>query len=103
MSRAASFVATLSARKLLVQLLTDLLASGIAVYVLSLIAGPDWRRVLVVASFGAFSCLSVGALYWNWYGFPTAFFFAQCLDKIGGWFLAGSAIAYVGRVSTGGR
>lgn len=79
--------------KLGLQLLGDVLAAAIAAYVLSRVAAPYWQRVGVVGLLGAFSCLTVSALYWNWYGFPTAFFLAQCVDKVVGWGLAGAVMA----------
>ncbi len=84
-----------SAKKLIVQFMSELFASGIAAYVVSFVPAPYWRRVLVVGSLGAFGCLSISALYWNWYAFPTAFFLAQCADKVLGWLLAGAVIAWV--------
>jgi hypothetical protein len=84
-----------SPTKLILQFASELLASGIAAYVVALVAAPYWTRVLVVGSFGVFGCLSISALYWNWYGFPTSFFLAQCADKVLGWLLAGAAIAWI--------
>ncbi len=84
-----------SAKKLIVQFMSELFASGIAAYVVSFVPAPYWRRVLAVGSLGAFGCLSISALYWNWYAFPTAFFLAQCADKVLGWLLAGAVIAWV--------
>lgn len=82
-------------RKLVVQFLCDLLASLLAVTLVSSLPVPYWRRVLAVGLLGAFGCVGVSALYWNWYGFTDAFFAAHCFDKIVGWLLAGLAIAKV--------
>jgi len=84
-----------SPKKLLLQFLSELFAAGIGGFVLSLIVAPYWKRVLVMGLLGAFSCLSVSAIYWNWYGFPHAFFLAQCVDKVLGWLLAGSVMAAI--------
>ncbi len=85
--------APVSGRKLVLQFLCDLLASGIAAYVVAFLAVPYWKRVATIGALGAFGCLGVSALFWNWYGFTHAFFAAHCLDKIVGWALAGAAIA----------
>jgi len=85
--------ASLSPRKLMLQLLADGLTAGIAVYLALLLGVPGWQRVLTMALLGAFSALSLGIIYWNWYGFPTAFFVAQCVDMVVGWSLAGAVIA----------
>ena len=83
-----------STKKLLLQAASHLCASSIASYVLSLLIGVAYlKRVLVVALLGVFSSLAVGTIYWNWYGFPTAFFLAQCLDLGVGCTLAGVVIA----------
>lgn len=84
-----------SPRKLLLQFVGDLLAAAIAAWIVSLIAASYWQRVLVVGLLGAFGCVGVSALYWNWYGFTSAFFAAHCLDKIVGWLVAGAALARV--------
>jgi hypothetical protein len=84
-----------SPQKLLVQLLSALLAGAIATYVLSRMAAPYWQRVLASGLLGAFACLSVSTIYWNWYGFPTAFYLAQWADMVLGWSLAGAVIARV--------
>ncbi|MFT3923308.1 MAG: hypothetical protein QM778_12310 [Myxococcales bacterium] len=85
--------APVSLRKLTRQFLSEWLAALVVVWVLSLVVAPYWKRVLLTGALGAFACLSVSALYWTWYGFPTAFFLAQCVDKVLGWTLAGALIA----------
>jgi len=56
-----------------------------------------WPRALVLAMVGVISTIDIDGSYWNWYGFPTSFFLAQCVDHVGGWFLAGLVIAGVCR------
>lgn len=85
--------APVSGRKMILQFFCDLLASTIAAYLVGVLAVPYWKRALAVGAFGAFGCLGVSALYWNWYGFTDSFFAAHCLDKVVGWLLAGAAIA----------
>jgi hypothetical protein len=85
--------APVSPRKLGLQFLGDLLASLLAAWLVSLLPSPYWKRLLAVGAMGAFGCLGVSALFWNWYGFPHAFFAAHAFDKIVGWLIAGAAIA----------
>jgi len=82
-----------SPKKLSVQFLSNFLAAGILAYVLSFTAISYWRRVWLAALLGAFSLFAVSSIYWNWYGFPNAFFIAQAVDMIVGWSLAGIVIA----------
>jgi len=88
-------VSSVSPRKLLVQFLSEVLAAAIASLIVSRMVGPNWQRVLAVALFGAFGCLSVSTIYWNWYGFPDSFFAAQCVDQVVGWLVAGVAVVVV--------
>ena len=88
-------VSSVSPRKLLVQFLSEFLAAAIAALIVSRMIGPNWQRVLAVALFGAFGCLSVSTIYWNWYGFPDSFFAAQCVDQVVGWLFAGVPIVGV--------
>src|SRR6185437_3339026 len=91
-------------RKLLIQFFSELLAAAIGVLVLERIAAPYWLRVVTMGSLGVFGVLSISTIYWNWYGFPDAFFVAQLVDKGVGWFLAGAGMAaIVPAVRTDGR
>src|SRR5262245_9814957 len=85
--------APVSAKKLSIQLLSDVLAAGIVSYVLSLAVATYWRRVGLAALLGVFGLFTISSIYWNWYGFPNAFFLAQGVDMIVGWSLAGAVIA----------
>jgi len=82
-----------SPRKLLTQFFSELLAAAIGTLVLWRFAAPYWLRVLTMGMLDAFGVLSVGTIYWNWYGFPDAFFLAQLVDKVVGWTLAGAIMA----------
>ena len=84
-----------SPKKLLIQLLSNLLAAAIVAFVVSLMLAPYWQRVLAIALLGGFACLTISTIYWNWYGYPTSFFIAQVIDQVVGWLLAGLAIAKV--------
>ncbi|HEY3038470.1 MAG TPA: hypothetical protein VGJ66_07015 [Pyrinomonadaceae bacterium] len=85
--------APVSPRKLSVQFLSDLLAAGVLSYVLSLTIAAYWRRVALAGLLGAFGLFAISTIYWNWYGFPNAFFLAQGVDMVVGWSLAGAVIA----------
>jgi len=85
--------APVSTKKLSVQFLSDVLASGIASYVLSLAVVSYWRRVGIAVLLGVFGLFAISTIYWNWYGFPNAFFLAQAVDMIVGWSLGGAVIA----------
>jgi len=82
-----------SPKKLSVQFLSGVLAAGIVSYLLSLTVATYWRRVWLAALLGAFGLFAISTIYWNWYGFPNAFFLAQAVDMIVGWSLAGAVIA----------
>ena len=70
-----------------------LLLSGIVAYLLFLSMATYWRRVGTAALLGVFGLFAISSIYWNWYGFPDAFFLAQGVDMIVGWALAGAVIA----------
>ena len=82
-----------SPKKLSVQFLSDVLAAGIIAYLLSLAVAGYWKRIGLAAFLGVFGLFAISSMYWNWYGFPNAFFLAQGVDMIVGWSLAGALIA----------
>jgi hypothetical protein len=84
-----------SGRKLGVQLLADMIAAAIAVLLGQRARGSVLRRASTVGLLGVFAVASVATIFWNWYGFPHAFFVAQCVDMIVGWSLTGVAIAAI--------
>src|SRR5262245_32834635 len=84
-----------SNRKLLIQLLSDVLAATIVALIVSLMDAPYRQRILAIALMGVFAWLSISSIYWNWYSFPGSFFVAQGVDQLVGWFLAGLVIARV--------
>jgi hypothetical protein len=85
--------APVSLKKLSIQLVSNVLAAGVMSYLVSLTIGTYWKRVGLAALMGAFALFAIGSIYWNWYGFPNAFFFAQGVDMVVGWSLAGAVIA----------
>lgn len=78
--------------ELLVSFLGGFLASYI---VLKSKAEHFWCRVGTVTFMGIFAWVTISVPYWNWYHFPLDFTLAQGVDEIGGWFLAGLAIAKI--------
>jgi len=77
------------------QLAIEIACGLIAAVLLAMAAGslPFGARVLFVALLGLFASMSVDAPYWNWYGFPTAYFRSQLIDEVGGWAVAGVVLA----------
>jgi hypothetical protein len=88
---AGSVFATLLGTELLTSLAAALVAGFVILHVPAAIG--HGRRVLVVGALGLLVTLDVDASYWNWYGFPTAYFLAQLVDHAVGWFLAGLVLA----------
>jgi hypothetical protein len=83
----------LSPAQLVTELASTMLAAAVAAYLASLMAGPMMTRAIAVALLALFASLSVGASYWNWYGFPTAFVAAEALTELIGWLLGGLVIS----------
>jgi hypothetical protein len=86
-------------RQLGTELLTNILAGCIAAFVVSLMAGPFGRRVIVVTLLGVFAWISISLSNWIWYGFPAAYILAEGFDQVGGWLLGGFVIAWMYRKS----
>ncbi|MBI4369011.1 MAG: hypothetical protein HY547_02140 [Elusimicrobia bacterium] len=55
-----------------------------------------WKKVSFVATIGATVWVLGHLPYWNWWGFTCAYTAAYLVDLVGGWFLAGLAIAKFG-------
>jgi hypothetical protein len=85
----------LSPAQLLTELASTMLAAAVAAYLASLMAAPTVTRAIAVSLLALFASLSIGASYWNWYGFPTAFVAAEALTEFVGWLLGGFAIARI--------
>jgi hypothetical protein len=84
-----------SPAQLITELLSTMLAAAVAAYLASLMAAPTMTRAIAVSLLALFASLSIGASYWNWYGFPTAFVAAEAFTEIIGWLLGGLAIARI--------
>jgi hypothetical protein len=85
----------MGATMMLTELASNILACLFVALALSWLICSVTGRVLVAGFFGIVSWLSVDASYWNWYGFPTNYFLSQSVDQVGGWLLAGVAIAWL--------
>jgi hypothetical protein len=90
----------LSMRQLVVEFISVVLAALVAAILVSMVAAPYFRRVLVVVGLALFAFFSLSLSYWNWFGFPTVYIGAELLTEGIGWFLAGLAIA---RIAPRGR
>lgn len=80
-------------RQLAVQFACDALAAILVVLLACSLVGTLLRRATLLGAIGLFGALTVGSIYWNWYGFPDAFFAAQCVDAFVGWFIAALVVA----------
>jgi hypothetical protein len=78
----------MSARMLLVELLSDVLAGLVLAWVLSLAALSIGKRAAAGALLGLFAWLSLSVSMWNWFGFPDAYLVSEGLDQVIGWLLA---------------
>jgi hypothetical protein len=85
--------APLEPTQLLTELFSNVLAAAVAAFVASLLAASYGRRAMAIALLGLFAWLSISASHWNWYGFPGDFIFAEGVDQVVGWLLAGLVIA----------
>lgn len=85
----------LSAKKLVIQFISNFLSAFLIVFITSLIIGNYWKRVLIITLLGSLSVVAVSMIYWNWYEFPTDFFIAQFIDMTVGFFLAGIVISKI--------
>ena len=81
-----------SAAKLVTQFISNLASTLIATFIAASLCGGFWKRVFIVTLIGVAACTAVSTIYWNWYGFPAAFFVAQILDMTIGFSLSGLVI-----------
>jgi hypothetical protein len=83
----------LSPRRLLLELVSNIVTAFLATLLLARVAGGAPLRALFVGLMGVFGWLSISISYWNWYGFPAAFVLAEGVDQFVGWFLGGWVLA----------
>ena len=83
--------------QLVIELLADILAAGVAALLLTRLGGPFLARAGAVGLLGVFEWADINVSYWNWYKFPAAFTGAALLEQIVGWTLAGLVMAWMVR------
>ena len=84
-----------------IELLGDILAAGVAAFILAALPGPFLARAASVGLMGVFEWADISVSYWNWYKFPTAYTGAALVDQVVGWLLAGLVMALVLRGRSG--
>jgi hypothetical protein len=91
--------------QLVIELLADILAAGVAAFILDGLAWTFTARVAAVGLLGVFEWLDINVSYWNWYKFPTVFTAAALVEQVVGWTLAGIVMALIlrGRGPADGR
>jgi len=83
-------------RQLTIQAITDILVGLVAAALLAQALWlPYWGRVAFVGLLGLIPFLATELPYWNWYGFPTDYTFAQLTIHVIGFLVAGLVIAAV--------
>lgn len=87
----------LSARRLLTELTSNILAAFILAWVLTLVGVALLRGVIIAGLFGLFAWLSISVSYWNWFGFPSSLTAGEFLDQVIGWMLAGIVVTMIVR------
>ena len=78
-----------------VELLADILAAGVAAFILAGLGGPLLARAGAVGLLGVFEWADLSVSYWNWYKFPTVYTGAALVEQVVGWTLAGLAMALI--------
>jgi len=87
--------------ELVIELVADILAAGVAVFVLGAMGGSFLARVMAVGLLGVFEWLDINVSYWNWYKFPSTFTVAALIEQLVGWTLAGLVMALMLRGRSG--
>ena len=77
------------------ELLGDILAAGVAAFILGGLGGPLLVRAGTVGLMGVFEWADINVSYWNWYKFPAAYTGAALVEQIVGWTLAGLVMALI--------
>jgi len=86
----------MSARHMIVQVITDILAVLFAVILLAKAVGGIkgyFGRVMFMATFGLITSFALSFPYWNWYGFPFDFTIASLIEQVVGFLVAGLVVA----------
>lgn len=88
----------MSAKTLLAELASNILATLVAAFLLSQALGSltsFGSRVLFVTLIGLVPFLSISVSFWNWYGFPSGFTMGEFIEQVAGFGLAGVAMAAI--------
>jgi hypothetical protein len=78
---------------MITELASNILGGLLAAFIVYHVAANALVRVQIVMLMGLFAWISISVSHWSWYRFPTAFFVAEGIDQVVGWFLAGLVIA----------
>lgn len=78
-----------------IELLGDILAAGVAAFILAGLPGSFLARALSVGLMGVFEWADISVSYWNWYKFPTLYTGAALVEQVVGWTLAGLVMAFM--------
>jgi hypothetical protein len=81
--------------QLLTELASDIVAVFLALLIVAPLGGTYLKRVMITTLFGVIAWLAISISYWNWYGSPFAYIFAEGLDQVLGWACAGLVIAKI--------
>lgn len=87
----------MSARHMIIQVITDILAVLFAAILLAKATSGIkgyFGRVMFMATFGLVSTFAISLPYWNWYGFPFSFVTASLIEQVVGFALAGLVLAW---------
>lgn len=82
----------MSPKQLATELLSNIVAAGLAAFLLRRLATGFGTVVLTSMLIGVFGWLTISVPYWNWYGFPAAFTAGELIDQVVGWGLVGMVI-----------
>jgi F0F1-type ATP synthase assembly protein I len=85
----------MSAAQLLTEFGSNILAAFVLGIIFTLAPVTFGRGVIISTLIGIGTWLAISASYWNWYRFPLAFTVSELVDQIGGWLLAGVAVAFL--------
>jgi hypothetical protein len=88
----------MSPRLFVTELLSNIAAVLVGAFLLSQATGLGFGgRVLFMTLLGFFAWLMVNVSLWNWYGFPTAYLWADFVDMVVGSLLVGLLLAWAFR------
>jgi hypothetical protein len=92
----------LAPEQFVIELVADILAAGVAAFLLAGMAGSFVARASAVGLLGVFEWLDINVSYWNWDKFPTTYTLAALVEQLVGWTLAGLVMALILRPRSAG-